>query len=421
MQIFSTIKKVGFVIMFNVAVAQSGGPTAAINSSLAGVFTAALESDEIGTIYGSVNGIEGVLKDEFVDLQKILTSEHDIDLLMKTPSTVLGSCRFKLKNAEEDDSDYRRAAEVFAKHDIKAFFYIGGNDSMDTVMKLDKWFKANGIDIKVVGVPKTIDNDVMATDHTPGFGSAAKYVATSMQEIIRDSRVYSIPSVTIVEIMGRDAGWLTASSCVLRANGEPAPHLIYLPESEFSIEKFLDDIRIAQQKYKAVIVAVSEGIKFDDEKYLASGFSSELTDAFGHKYLSGVGKYLEKIVGANIGCKVRSIELNVMQRCSSHIASLTDITEAKTIGEEAVKAALRGDSGVMMIFKRISNNPYRVEVVTADISGIANKEKFFPSEWINSKGNNVTVDALNYFLPLIQGEPVIEYMNGIPVHFRLNQ
>lgn len=407
--------------MFNVAVAQSGGPTAAINSSLAGVFTAALESDEIGTIYGSVNGIEGVLKDEFVDLQKILTSEHDIDLLMKTPSTVLGSCRFKLKNAEEDDSDYRRAAEVFAKHNIKAFFYIGGNDSMDTVMKLDKWFKANGIDIKVVGVPKTIDNDVMATDHTPGFGSAAKYVATSMQEIIRDSRVYSIPSVTIVEIMGRDAGWLTASSCVLRANGEPAPHLIYLPESEFSIEKFLDDIRIAQQKYKAVIVAVSEGIKFDDEKYLASGFSSELTDAFGHKYLSGVGKYLEKIVGANIGCKVRSIELNVMQRCSSHIASLTDITEAKTIGEEAVKAALRGESGVMMIFKRISNNPYRVEVVTADISGIANKEKFFPSEWINSKGNNVTVDALNYFLPLIQGEPVIEYMNGIPVHFRLNQ
>ncbi|MBQ8787212.1 MAG: 6-phosphofructokinase [Oscillospiraceae bacterium] len=407
--------------MFNIAVAQSGGPTAAINSSLAGVFTAALECDEIGTIYGSINGIEGVLRDEFVDLQKILTSDYDIDLLMKTPSTVLGSCRFKLKNSDEDDSDYRKAAETFAKHNIKAFFYIGGNDSMDTVMKLDKWFKANNIDIKVVGVPKTIDNDVMATDHTPGFGSAAKYVATSMQEIIRDSRVYSIPSVTIVEIMGRDAGWLTASSCVLRANGEPAPHLIYLPESEFSIEKFLDDIRTAQQKYKAVIIAVSEGIKFDDEKYLASGFSSELTDAFGHKYLSGVGKYLEKIVGANIGCKVRSIELNVMQRCSSHIASLTDITEAKTIGEEAVRAALRGESGVMMVFKRISNNPYRVEVVSADISGIANKEKFFPAEWINSKGNNVTVDALNYFLPLIQGEPKIEYMNGIPVHFRLNQ
>ncbi|MGN0674241.1 MAG: 6-phosphofructokinase [Oscillospiraceae bacterium] len=407
--------------MFNIAVAQSGGPTAAINSSLAGVFTEAVACNDIGTVYGSINGIEGVLRDEFVDLQKILTSDYDIDLLMKTPSTVLGSCRFKLKNPDEDDSDYRKAAETFKKHNIKAFFYIGGNDSMDTVMKLDKWFKANGVDVKVVGVPKTIDNDVMATDHTPGFGSAAKYVATSMQEIIRDSRVYSIPSVTIVEIMGRDAGWLTASSCVLRANGEPAPHMIYLPEAEFSIEKFLDDIRTAQKKYKAVIIAVSEGIRFDDEKYLSSGFSSELTDAFGHKYLSGVGKYLEKIAGANIGCKVRSIELNVMQRCSSHIASLTDITEAKEIGAEAVKAALKGESGVMMIFKRISNNPYRVEIVSSDIDGIANKEKFFPSEWINSKGNNVTVDALNYFLPLIQGEPEIEYRNGIPVHFRLNQ
>lgn len=407
--------------MFNIAVAQSGGPTAAINSSLAGVFTEAVACADIGTVYGSINGIEGVLRDEFVDLQKILTSDYDIDLLMKTPSTVLGSCRFKLKNPDEDDSDYRKAAETFKKHNIKAFFYIGGNDSMDTVMKLDKWFKANGVDVKVVGVPKTIDNDVMATDHTPGFGSAAKYVATSMQEIIRDSRVYSIPSVTIVEIMGRDAGWLTASSCVLRANGEPAPHMIYLPEAEFSIEKFLDDIRTAQKKYKAVIVAVSEGIRFDDEKYLSSGFSSELTDAFGHKYLSGVGKYLEKIAGANIGCKVRSIELNVMQRCSSHIASLTDITEAKEIGAEAVKAALKGESGVMMIFKRISNNPYRVEIVSSDIEGIANKEKFFPAEWINSKGNNVTVDALNYFLPLIQGEPEIEYRNGIPVHFRLNQ
>ena len=407
--------------MFNIAVAQSGGPTAAINSSLAGVFTGALASGEIGTVFGSVNGIEGVLKDEFIDLQKILKSDYDIDLLMKTPSTVLGSCRYKLKNPDEDDGDYRKAAENLQKHGVKAFFYIGGNDSMDTVMKLDKWFKANNIDIKVVGVPKTIDNDVMATDHTPGFGSAAKYVATTMQEIIRDSRVYSIPSVTIVEIMGRDAGWLTASSCVLRANGETAPHMIYLPESEFSVEKFLSDIRTAQQKYKAVIIAVSEGIKITDEKYASSGFSSELTDAFGHKYLSGVGKYLEKIVGAHIGCKVRSIELNVMQRCGSHIASLTDITEAKAIGEEAVKAMLRGESGVMMVFRRISNNPYRVDIMSASIDGIANKEKLFPSEWINSKGNNVTVDALNYFLPLIQGEPEIEYQNGIPVHFRLNQ
>ncbi len=401
--------------MFNIAAAQSGGPTSAINSSLAGIFTEALKQPEIDTVYGSINGIEGVLGDEFVDLGKILTSDYDIDLLMKTPSTVLGSCRFKLKDPLEDDSDYRRAAENLTKRGVKAFFYIGGNDSMDTVMKLDKWFRENCVDIKVIGVPKTIDNDVAETDHTPGFGSAAKYVAASLQEIIRDSRVYSIPSVTIVEIMGREAGWLAASSCVLRANGEPAPHMIYLPEADFSADKFISDIREAQKRYKAVIIAVSEGIS------IGEGFSSELTDAFGHKYLSGVGKYLEKLVGDEIGCKVRSIELNVMQRCSSHIASLTDITEAKEIGEAAVRAAMAGESGVMMIFRRISNNPYRVEIVTASVDGVANKEKLFPAEWINAEGNNVTVDALNYFLPLIQGEPEIEYRNGIPVHFRLNQ
>lgn len=401
--------------MFNIAAAQSGGPTSAINSSLAGIFTEAMKQPEIDTVYGSINGIEGVLGDEFVDLGKILTSDYDIDLLMKTPSTVLGSCRFKLKDPREDDSDYRKAAENLTKRGVKAFFYIGGNDSMDTVMKLDKWFRENGVDVKVIGVPKTIDNDVAETDHTPGFGSAAKYVAASLQEIIRDSRVYSIPSVTIVEIMGREAGWLAASSCVLRANGEPAPHMIYLPEADFSADKFISDIREAQKRYKAVIIAVSEGIS------IGEGFSSELTDAFGHKYLSGVGKYLEKIVGDNIGCKVRSIELNVMQRCSSHIASLTDITEAKEIGEAAVRAAMAGESGVMMIFRRISNNPYRVEIVTASVDGVANKEKLFPAEWINAEGNNVTVDALNYFLPLIQGEPEIEYRNGIPVHFRLNQ
>ncbi len=401
--------------MFNIAAAQSGGPTSAINSSLAGIFTEAMKQPGIDTVYGSINGIEGVLGNEFVDLGKILTSDYDIDLLMKTPSTVLGSCWFKLKDPREDDSDYRKAAENLTKRGVKAFFYIGGNDSMDTVMKLDKWFRENGVDIKVIGVPKTIDNDVAETDHTPGFGSAAKYVAASLQEIIRDSRVYSIPSVTIVEIMGREAGWLAASSCVLRANGEPAPHMIYLPEADFSADKFISDIREAQKRYKAVIIAVSEGIS------IGEGFSSELTDAFGHKYLSGVGKYLEKLVGDNIGCKVRSIELNVMQRCSSHIASLTDITEAKEIGEAAVRAAMAGESGVMMIFRRISNNPYRVEIVTSSVDGVANKEKLFPAEWINAEGNNVTVDALDYFLPLIQGEPEIEYRNGIPIHFRLNQ
>ena len=401
--------------MFNIAVAQSGGPTAAINASLTGVFNGAEQEKEVDEIYGAENGIEGILGDRLLNLRSILMDDHDKQLLMTTPSTILGSCRFKLKDWHEDESDYLRITEVFNRHNIRAFFYIGGNDSMDTVMKLNSYFVAKDIRIKVVGVPKTIDNDVTETDHTPGFGSAAKYVACSLQEIIRDSRVYSIPSVTIVEIMGRDAGWLAASSCVLRANGEPAPHLIYLPEGEFSPEKYLEDVRKAQLRYKAVIVAVSEGIT-------AGGVTSEVVDAFGHKYLSGVGKWLEGYTKEHIGCKVRSIELNVMQRCSSHIASLTDLNEAERIGREAVKAALTyGESGVMMAFRRISNKPYRVEIVTADISKIANQEKKFPREWINPEGNNVTVDALNYFLPLIQGEPQLEFRNGIPVHFRLDQ
>lgn len=401
--------------MFNIAVAQSGGPTAAINASLTGVFNGAELCPEIDEIYGAENGIEGILDDRLLNLRNILMDEHDKHLLMTTPSTILGSCRFKLKDFEEDEESYLKILDTFNKHNIKAFFYIGGNDSMDTVMKLNRYFTANGIDIKVVGVPKTIDNDVTETDHTPGFGSAAKYVATSLQEIIRDCRVYSIPSVTIVEIMGRDAGWLAASSCVLRANGEPAPHMIYLPEGDFSTEKFLSDIKQAQLRYKAVIVAVSEGIRL-------SSAAEGSTDAFGHAMLGGIGKQLEKLVAGEIGCKVRSIELNVMQRCSSHIASLTDLTEAERIGREAVAAAIeRGESGVMMCFKRISNNPYRCEVVSAEIAKVANQEKKFPREWINPEGNNVTVDALNYFLPLIQGEPEIEYRNGIPIHFRLNQ
>ncbi len=403
--------------MFNIAIAQSGGPTAAINASLTGVFNGAEACPDIDEIYGAENGIEGILNDHLLNLRNILMDDHDKQLLMKTPSTILGSCRFKLKDFEEDEESYLRILDTFNKHNIKAFFYIGGNDSMDTVMKLNRYFNAQGIDIKVIGVPKTIDNDVTETDHTPGFGSAAKYVATSLQEIIRDSRVYSIPSVTIVEIMGRDAGWLAAASCVLRANGEPAPHMIYLPEGDFSPEKFLEDIKQAQLRYKAVIVAVSEGIKFSAESE-----NDGAVDAFGHAMLGGIGKQLEKFVSSHIGCKVRSIELNVMQRCSSHIASLTDIVEAERIGRESVAAAIgRGESGVMMCFKRISNNPYRVEIVTADIAKIANQEKRFPREWINPEGNNVTIDALNYFLPLIQGEPEIEYRNGIPVHFRLNQ
>lgn len=402
--------------MYNIAIAQSGGPTSAINASLAGVFAEGATNEFIDEIYGSENGIEGILNDRLINLRNIIIDEHDKQLLMTTPSTILGSCRFKLKSYTEDESSYIKILETFEKHNIKAFFYIGGNDSMDTVMKLDAYFKSKSIDIKVVGVPKTIDNDLPETDHTPGFGSAAKYVATSLQEIIRDSRVYSVQSVTIVEIMGRDAGWLTASSCVLRANGEPAPHLIYLPEGQFSPEKYLTDLKEMLARYKAVLVAVSEGIRFPGAVY------DDTKDAFGHTQNAGIGKILENYTKEHLGCKVRSIELNVMQRCSSHIASLTDIEEAERIGRAAVNAAVnQSKSGVMMTFKRISNNPYRVEIVDTEIEKVANKEKKFPKKWITAEGNNVSIDALNYFLPLIQGEPVIEYRNGIPVHFRLDQ
>ena len=403
--------------MFNIAIAQSGGPTAAINATLAGVFARAEKTEEVDEIYGALNGIEGIINDHLINLRHIIMNEEDKDLLMKTPSTILGSCRYKLPSLEEDDLQYKTIVENLQKHHIKVFFYIGGNDSMDTVMKLDAYLKREQIDICVVGVPKTIDNDLMETDHTPGFGSAAKYVAISLQEIIRDSRVYSIPSVTIVEIMGRDAGWLAASSCVLRANGEPAPHLIYLPESTFTLEQYIQDVKNAMTRYKAVIIAVSEGVTFPD-----GGAEEQAKDAFGHTQNAGIGKKLEEYTAKHFQCKVRSIELNVMQRCSSHAASLTDLEESERIGEAAAEFGVEyHQSGIMAAFKRISNNPYRVEIIPCPVQDVANKEKKFPVEWISPEGNNVTVDALNYFLPLIKGEPVLKYKNGIPMHFRIDQ
>ena len=403
--------------MFNIAIAQSGGPTAAINATLAGVFARAEKTEEVDEIYGALNGIEGIINDHLINLRHIIMNEEDKDLLMKTPSTILGSCRYKLPSLEEDDLQYKTIVENLQKHHIKVFFYIGGNDSMDTVMKLDAYLKREQIDICVVGVPKTIDNDLMETDHTPGFGSAAKYVAISLQEIIRDSRVYSIPSVTIVEIMGRDAGWLAASSCVLRANGEPAPHLIYLPESTFTLEQYIQDVKNAMTRYKAVIIAVSEGVTFPD-----GGSEDQAKDAFGHTQNAGIGKKLEEYTAKHFQCKVRSIELNVMQRCSSHAASLTDLEESERIGGAATEFGIEyHQSGIMAAFKRISNNPYRVEIIPCPVQDVANKEKKFPVEWISPEGNNVTVDALNYFLPLIKGEPVLKYKNGIPMHFRIDQ
>lgn len=398
----------------NIAIAQSGGPTCAINASLVGVFEQALKVPEIDAIFGSINGIEGIIGDNLIDLKNYITGNDDMELLKQTPSTALGSCRYKLPDVDKDEEAYEKIMATFKKHDIQAFFYIGGNDSMDTVDKLSKYAKTKKIDIRIIGVPKTIDNDLCVTDHTPGFGSAAKYVATTVQEIMCDSRVYSIQSVTIIEIMGRHAGWLTASTCALRANGEIAPHLIYLPEGDFNPDRFISDVKKEMAKHKAVIVAVSEGIQL-------GGDENAVFDNFGHKYLSGIGKQLENLVKDKIGCKVRSIELNVMQRCSSHIASKTDIDESAWIGREAVKTALAGETGKMMAYKRISDVPYVVDVVAVPVSDTANKEKSFPKDWITPDGTNVTDDAVRYFLPLIQGDIDVKKQNGVPVIFKIHE
>ncbi len=402
----------------NIAIAQSGGPTCAINASLLGVFCHATKCEEIDVVYGCLNGIEGLIYNNLVDLSGIITEDVEIELIRQTPSTLLGSCRYKLPDYESNPQIYETIYKNMQAHDISAFFYIGGNDSMDTVMKLDGFFKSRGIKISAIGIPKTIDNDLPETDHTPGFGSAAKYVATTMLEVTRDSSVYSVPSVTIVEIMGRDTGWLTASSSILRANGETAPHLIYLPECKFSIRQFLDDIKEVQKNHRSVIVAVSEGVELEHEE-IGEEFQSGKNDCFGHKYLAGVGKALEKVVTRELGCKVRSIELNVMQRCSSHLSSKTDIEEAQNIGAEAVIAMMQGYSGVMMIFKRGEESPYNVTIEHIAVDKVANCVKYFPNEWINEAGNDVTQEAIEYFLPLIHGEQKLYYKNGLPEHFIL--
>ncbi len=399
----------------NIIVAQSGGPTCAINSSLLGVFKGGLNAKEIDIVYGSLNGIEGILNDNIVNLNEHIKTEADMELVRQTPATLLKSCRYKLPEADKQPEVYETIKSNLEKHGIGAFFYIGGNDSMDTVNKVSAYFKKTGCDIKVIGVPKTIDNDLMCTDHTPGFGSAAKYVATTLKEIARDCTVYNLKSVTIIEIMGRDTGWLTAASSVLHANGEDAPHLIYLPEVKFSKENFVEDITNAFKKQNTVIVAVSEGVQMEN-----ADFMSGATDNFGHKYLSGIGRCLENIVRTEIGCKVRSIELNLMQRCSSHLASKTDLDEAEIIGTEAVKTALAGGTGKVMTFKRVSNNPYKVEIESANANEIANAIKYVPTEWINERGNGLTKEAIDYILPLMQGEIDVKFEEGLPKHFKID-
>ena len=398
--------------MRNLLVAQSGGPTAAINATVAGVVSCAVLSGKVDHIYGAVNGIEGVLAEKFLDLGKKLDSAEKISLLMQTPAAALGSCRYKLGDPKENTEDFEEILRIFRRHEIRYFIYIGGNDSMDTVLKLSDYAKKINSDVKIIGIPKTIDNDLCMTDHTPGFGSAAKYIASSMLEIAHDTFIYAVKSVTIVEIMGRDAGWLTAASALARNEYNTAPQFIYLPEVDFDKDKFVADIKEALTHTNNVIVAVSEGIHDADGSYITSSNAS--CDQFGHQQLSGAGKALEFIVKENIGVKVRSVEVNVLQRCASHLASLTDIEESFAQGKKGVTIAAEGVTASMVCLKRISNDPYQVEYTYSAIKDIANEAKSVPREWINDAGNDVKPELIEYLKPLIQGETAVAYKNGLP-------
>ncbi len=407
--------------MSNMLIAQSGGPTAAINASLSGAIQEAIRSGEIGQVYGALNGVEGMLAGTIIDLRAQFSRQEDFTILECTPAMALGSCRFRLPQEEEDPALYQKIDGIFRRYDIGYFFYIGGNDSMDTVDKLSRHFARTGQDIRIIGIPKTIDNDLPGTDHSPGFGSAAKFIATSVLEIIRDCYVYDTDSVTIVEIMGRNAGWLAASAALPRTVGARAPHLIYLPEVVFDPEQFIRDVKEILSLTRNCIVAVSEGVRLSDGTFAAENFQSGVVDAFGHRYLSGVGKYLEALVRDKVGCKVRSIELNVLQRCSSHLLSATDVREARKIGSYAIRFALQGQTGVMMVFERVSNRPYMVRIGCRPVAEIANREQLVPRAWINKQGNDITEEMFDYLLPLIEGEVSHPTQNGMPQHFVLEK
>lgn len=406
--------------MKNMLVAQSGGPSAAINATITGVIDAGIASDQVRHVYGARNGIKGVLNENFVNLDEVCDTKEKRDLLSVTPAAALGSCRWKLKDPKENAEEFEEIIRILRKNNIGYFVYTGGNDSMDTVYKLSIYCKENNIDdIKVMGAPKTIDNDLGETDHCPGFGSAAKFIATAFTEIACDCFVYDVPSVTIVEVMGRNAGWLTASSALARTEERRVPQLIYLCEKVFDEEKFIEDVNKALEKENNIIVAVSEGVKDATGHYVGEETKSGKEDAFGHKYLSGIGKYLEGLVGNRIGCKVRSVELNILQRCAGYMLSETDIIESRNLGAFAAVSAIRGESGKMSALKRICDDPYQVEIELADLSKIANFEKKVPMEWINEEGNDIKDDLLTYLKPLIQGEVQIPYENGVPRHFIL--
>ena len=407
------------MVLKNLLVGQSGGPSAAINASLAGVLAEGIASEKIGKVYGAVNGISGVLADHIQEMD-MMENEELLHLLKITPAMALGSCRHKLAEIDSDPESYQKIEAVFDKYNIGYFFYIGGNDSMDTVDKLNRYFCRIKKDVKVIGVPKTIDNDLVMTDHTPGFGSAAKYLAVTVDEIIRDTSIYAVKSVTIMEIMGRDSGWLTLAAALPKLLGGSKPDIVALPEVAFDENAFLEQINTLFQTTNNIVAVVSEGIRDQHGNYIGEDTKSGSTDIFGHQYLSGVGKYLEQLIHARIGCKVRSIEVNLMQRCAAHLASQTDLDEAEQIGRAAVKRALEGVSGEMMIFRRVSDHPYQIEIDCYPIGQIANKAAMVPDTMLDLDNSSCREKAADYLLPLIQGDvPQIKDENGMPKFFIL--
>ena len=398
----------------------SGGPTSVINSSLVGVYKTARDRGA-KKVYGMLHGIKGLLDGQYVDLSEKIKTDIDIDLLKRTPSSYLGSCRYKLPEVNEDKAVYEKIFKTLEDLEVKYFFYIGGNDSMDTIKKLSDYANLVNSDIKFMGVPKTIDNDLAVTDHTPGYGSAAKYIAATMKEIIRDGLVYDYPTITIVEIMGRNAGWLTGATALAKSEDCDGPDLIYLPEVPFDVEKFLAKVKDLLNKKASIVIAVSEGIKLADGRYVCElGSVGDYVDAFGHKQLQGTATYLANFLAAECGCKTRAVELSTLQRSASHMASRVDIDEAFMVGGAAVKAADEGDTGKMVVIDRVSDDPYMAATGIYDVHRIANEEKLVPREWMNKDATNVTKDFVDYIKPLIQGDYQPIMVNGMPRHLVLN-
>ena len=399
-------------------IGQSGGPSAVINASAYGVIKTALDSEYITKVYGANHGIKGVLDDRLMIMDE--EDPKELEKLLYSPSSALGSCRYKIADPDVDDTDFKRILEIFKKYNVRYFFYNGGNDSMDTCSKISRYCAKVGYECRVMGVPKTIDNDLYGTDHCPGFASAAKYIATSFMEVSRDCHVYDVGMITIIECMGRHAGWLTAAAALAGTKGD-GPDLIYLPELDFDMDKFLSDVvRIYKQSGK-VFVAVSEGIHYADGSFVSEAKTSA-TDGFGHAQLGGLAAMLAEIIKAHTGAKVRGIELSLLQRCGAHLASLTDVNEACEAGMEAVRQAVSGVTGKMVAFEReMIDGKYHCKMVLLPLSSVANYEKKVPLEWINETGNGLKQEFVDYVLPLIQGEPVLPLVDSLPRYAKLKK